>query len=274
MSNYLDMNFAIKRFRRIFTSLLTIAFVLAVFADSQAQVTTVAYEGFNYANGASLNGQTGGTGWTSAWTNDYTSGGTLNVSGTGMTYTGLTASGGSAVWADGGNHISEDSRSLPLENSGVVYLQFISQYTSGSGGGTPNIRLFNSGALTGGIGGNGASTMSILNSSLSPNGTTSSSAALLSAVNFVIVRIDYQNDDTEMWVNPNLGAFNYQNPTATPDATYASLAPVFNDIGIYTRNNANVDEISILAVPEPTTMTLLGLSICVVFWKARRSERR
>ncbi len=239
---------------------LALTFTVFVITASHAQLTNVAYDGFNYSAG-SLAGRNGGPGWTSSWINDYTSGASFQVSLTPMTYTGLTPSGGSLAWASGGNGISEDSRSLPLMNSGVVYLQFMSQFGSSSGGGTPNIRLLNSGAVTGGLGGNGGThggMMSILDASLNPaaNGSSSSSVSL-STLSLVVARIDYQNDSTSLWVNPNLSTFDYENPAAA-DATYAGLAPVFNTIAIYSRSPGSVDEISVMAeaVPDPRPSTL------------------
>src|SRR5271168_1670570 len=62
--------------RRIFQfarNILPLVFVLGASEAGRAQFTTVAHDGFNYGSG-SLAGQNGGTGWTSAWINDYTSG--------------------------------------------------------------------------------------------------------------------------------------------------------------------------------------------------------
>jgi hypothetical protein len=260
---------------------LTVTFTAVVCAAGYAQLTNVASDGFNYSAG-SLAGQSGGSGWTSSWLNDYSSGASFQVSLSGMSYSGLTTSGGSLVWGSGGNGISEDSRSLPLMDSGVVYLQFLSQFGSSSGGGTPNIRLLNSGTLTGGFGGNGGpfgGVMSILDTSLSPAADGSSSTlANLSTLTFVIARIDYQSHSTSLWVNPNASTFDYENP-ATPDATYAGLAPAFNSIAIYSRSPANVDEISIMAeaVPEPTSGVLLlsGIGAFLIYrWNRRKLESR
>jgi hypothetical protein len=165
-------------------------------------------------------------------------------------------------------------------NSGVVYLQFLSQFGSSSGGGTPNIRLSNSGSLTGGFGGNGGSfgsVMSILDASLSPaaNGSSSTSANL-STLSFVIARIDYQSHTTSLWVNPNLSTFDYENPSA-PNATYAGLAPAFNSIAIYSRSPANLDEFSVMTetVPEPASGSLMaiGLGAFLIYkWRRRNTE--
>jgi hypothetical protein len=275
------MNTSIKRkwLGATLKTALAVTFTVVVSASSHAQLTNVAYDGFNYSAG-SLSGQNGGTGWTSSWLNDYTSGASFQVSLTGMSYSGLTTSGGSMVWGSGGNGLSEDSRSLPLMNSGVVFIQFLGQFGSSSGGGTPNIRLLNSGTLTGGLGGNGGpfgGKMSILDTTLNPaaNGSSSSSANL-SSLNLVIARIDYQNDSTSLWVNPNLSTFDYENPT-TPDAAYAGLAPAFNSISIVSRSPGSVDEITIMAepVPEPTTVTLVltGLGAAYVWRRRNKSSR-
>ena len=248
----------------------------ALSASAYAQLTNVASDGFNYSAG-SLNGQNGGTGWTSAWVNDYTSGASFQVSLSGMSYTGLATSGGSLAWANGGNGISEDSRGLPLMNSGIVFLQFLGQFGASSGGGTPNIRLLNSGSVTGGFGGNGGpfgSQMSILDATLNPavNGSSSTSASL-SSLNLVIARIDYQNDSTSLWVNPNLSTFNYENPT-TPDAAYAGLAPAFDAVAIYSRSPGSVDELSVMAepVPEPTMTSLVMVILGAAYFRRRGNK--
>jgi hypothetical protein len=253
--------------------------VLLACLSARGQFSTVAYESFSYSTG-SLAGNNGGTGWTSAWTNDYHSGATLQVSATGMTYSGLTVGGGSAAWGSGGNGISEDSRYLPLMDSGIVYVQFLSQFGSSSGGGTPNLRLFDSGALTGGFGGNGGTYgayVSILDTTLNPaaNGSSSSSAGL-SSLNLVVGQINYGADETMLWVDPNLSTFDYSDPPA-PDATYPGLAPEFNEVAIYSRSPADFDELTIFQeTPEPASSGLLltGVVLAVVALKLGDKKHR
>lgn len=245
-------------------------------------VTTVAYDGFAYTAGASLVGQAGGNGWSGAWFRDYGSGGNFTTDASGLAYSGLSTTGGKVVWAPGGNGIDGDGRSLPLVNSGVVYLQFLCQFGTQTGGGTPNIRLSASGSLTGGIGGNGGTygpKVSILDATLNPKSDgTSSSAANLSGLNLVVVQIDYQGDTTSMWVNPNLASFDYLNPPA-PDAIYPGLAPAFDKIAIYSRSPANVDELRVMRI-QPTVPTLsrpaliaLALALALVGLATLRRHR-
>ncbi|MEK9665271.1 MAG: hypothetical protein VW082_11705, partial [Candidatus Nanopelagicales bacterium] len=119
-------------------------------------LTTVAYDGFAYSAG-NLPGANGGSGWTGAWTNTYSSGGNAQVQATGMTYTGLDVTGGSATWGSGGNQVNGSGRTLPTMSSGVVYLQFLSNFGTQTGGGTPQIRLVNTATTgwQGGFGNNG-----------------------------------------------------------------------------------------------------------------------
>ena len=247
-------------------------------AASNAQLTPIASDGFAYPSG-SLAGQNGGSGWTSAWTLTYGPGGDFDVTSSGLSYPGLTDSGGSIVWGSGGvTGISEDARSLPLQNSGIVYIQFLCQFGSSSGGGTPNIRLLNGGTLTGGFGANGGTfggSISILDANLQPNGDgSSSSSASLSDLNLVIGRIDYVNNVTMMWVNPNLATFDYLNPTGA-NAVYDGLAPSFDSIAIYSRSPANLDELQIMApVPEPTSSLLISIGVAAIVCGSRRRRRR
>ncbi len=255
------MKYRFAPLKTILASILGMSLGMAV----HAQFTTVAYDGFSYSAG-SLSGNNGGTGWTSAWINDYTSGASFAVITNGLSYSGLTTSGGSIVWGSGGNGISEDSRDLPLLDSGIVYVQFLGQFGSSSGGGTPNLRLLDSGSVTGGFGGNGGTygaDVSILNTSLNPaSDGSSSSSASLSSLNLIVGRIDYEDNTTTLWVDPNLSTFNYQSPP-TPDATYADLAPAFDEIAFYSRDPASVDEITIMAepAPEPSSAALLAAGI-------------
>src|ERR1700724_497683 len=107
---------------------------LSLCTTAHAQFNTIAYDGFSYSAG-SLAGQNGGTGWTTAWTRTYPPGGDFQVSSTGLSYSGLSTTGGSIVWGSGGSSgISEDSRSLLRLSSGLVYVQFLGQFGASSGG--------------------------------------------------------------------------------------------------------------------------------------------
>jgi hypothetical protein len=246
---------------------------LSVFAD----FVTIAYDGFNYSSGTSLTTLNGGTGWDTAWYRSYTFGGDFNIGNSGYTYTGLATEGNRIVWGSGGSTgISEADRRLPRQDTGVIYLQFMSSFESSAGGGTPTLRLYDynssSGISTfnGGFGANNGGSysgvMSILGSDMQPMGDGSSStAASLNTINLVVVRIDYDNPFTEMWVNPDLATFDYNDPPAS-QAYYNNFAPVFNQVAVYCRTPANLDELRILQqVPEPTTLSLIFVGLLLVW---------
>jgi hypothetical protein len=266
--------------RRFFVSTTGLLCALAAGAlpavESRAAVVVVAQDHFNYSAGL-LTANDGGTGWSSAWSQTYSAGTSFNVSATGLSYSGLDTSGGSLAWRSGGNGIDQNSRTLPMQNSGVVYIRFLAQFGASSGGGTPNLRLLNNSSLTGGVGGNGGthgSYWSILGTSLNPlsNGASSSSTAL-SALSFVVLRIDYSAVSTSLYLNPNASTFDYANP-GTAAATYAGLAPAFNEVALNSRSPAAFDELSVIrysAVPEPAvTATATASAMALLAWIHRR----
>lgn len=233
-------------------------------ADS---LVTVANEGFDYPVGDSGNGLStlnGGSGWEGAWAFPYTPAeGTFQplqfMTSNNLTYPGLVSAGGGASWWQ---RISVDpngsGRLLPMLDSGIVYFQFLSSISNTSrGGGTPNIRLSTYDAstsnqvVTGGIGNNdGRSNMALLNASLQEvsGGVTNvnmNPAPNLS--NLTIVRFDYNNQRTSVWMNPDLSTFDYLNPPSAT-VTVSSYAPVFNRIDIYFANNGIIDEIKIMRI--------------------------
>ncbi|OYX85590.1 MAG: hypothetical protein B7Y83_04265 [Flavobacteriales bacterium 32-34-25] len=224
----------------------------------------VAYEGFNYSSGSSLLNASGGTGWSTNWVKSYMYK-YLKTATIGFTYTGLTTAGLKAEFdntcysANSGdcNDIASLGRSFPLQNEGVVYFQFISVFEAAPGGGTPTIRFYNGGTQTGGIGSSSGSNMSILAASLANLSSTSSS---LSAQNLVLVRIDYNLNKTDMWINPDLSTFDYSNPTS-PSATATSFAPDFDRIDVFLRSGS-IDEIAIFSKTSAPTGISGTTSIC------------
>lgn len=222
-------------------------FLLTFYLKAQttpAGFNLVAYEGFNYSSGSSLLNANGGSGWSTNWIKTYDNK-YLKTSTTGFTYSGLTTTGLKAEFDDTcygtcTTVIAALKRSFPLQNQGVVYFQFISVFEATASGGTPTIRFFDGATQTGGIGSSSGSNMSILAASLA---NLSSSSGSLSAQNLVVVRIDYNLNKTEMWINPDLSTFNYLNPTS-PSATATGFAPAMDRFDIFIRSGS-IDEITI-----------------------------
>lgn len=253
-----------------------------------APVTTViAEETFAYAANALLPGNNGGTGWSGPWESDSVSFTDFVVGGTSLSVPGLTSSGGSAVFVFNGTNLNDARRDLALQNSGVVFLQFASQFGTQSGGGTPSIRLVNTATgLTGGIGNNGscgAPVYAILDTTLQAPLASACSAVSLSTLAAVVVRIDYTTSNTKMWVLPSLVGFDYLTPPA-PSAEYPGLAPVFDRIALYSRDPAAIDELRVFRVAaaavgvQPVPLgTPAGLAITALVlaaFAARRLRRQ
>lgn len=262
MSRYSPKVLLMKSSRRL--CLFSMVFLIFIFSGIAQTVpkgfTLVAYEGFDYSSGSSLRNAAGGTGWTNPWVKAYQDR-FFKTSTTGFTYTGLTTTGLKAEFDNTCygtcNDIASLGRSLPLQNQGIVYFQFISVFEANGGFGTPNIRLLNAGTLTGGIGSNSGSLMSILDATLS---NTASSTASLSAQNLVVIRIDYNLNKTEMWVNPDLSTFDYSNPTS-PSAAKTGFSPSFDRMDIIIRSGS-IDEISVFAAISPPTSISGTNTIC------------
>jgi hypothetical protein len=212
--------------------------------------TVIAEDSFSYPGNVTLPGQNGGTGWSGAWESDSISFTDFVTNATSLSVPGVTSTGGKIVYV-AGSALNDSARNIPLQNSGVVFVQLLAQFGTQSGGGTPNLRFTSSGALTGAIGNNaacGSPVYAILNTSLQAI-SASCSAVALSTLSAVVLRIDYTANNTRMWVLPSLVGFDYLNPP-TPSAEYAGLAPAFNRIAFYTRNPASIDELRIFRVEE------------------------
>lgn len=262
MSRYSPNVLLMKSSRRL--GLFSMVFLIFIFSSIGQTVpkgfTLVAYEGFGYSSGSSLRNVAGGTGWKNPWVKAYQDR-FLKISTTGFTYTGLTTTGLKAEFDNTCygtcNNIASLGRSLPLQNQGVVYFQFISVFEANGGFGTPNIRLFSEGIMTGGVGASSGSFMSILDATLS---NTASTTASLSAQNLVVVRVDYTLNKTEMWINPDLSTFDYSNPNS-PSASALGFSPSFDRMDIFIRSGS-IDEISVFSAISPPTSISGNNTIC------------
>jgi hypothetical protein len=250
----MSRNLPIMRFALSGVLVCLIPLAVATPMEAASTVETIAYEGFDYpalANGSTLVTQSGGTGWSSGWT----AGCSMVYNTSGLTYPGLTTVGGKAEWGNGCSLNNDLTRIFPRVDTGVVYIQFLSQLNI-RGGGTPNIRLADGGTQTGAIGNNdGGVNMAIMLADLSKvdPGNPRDSGVSISNLNLTVMRIDHVNQQTDMWVNPNLASFDYLNPP-TPQATATSFAPIFDRIMLIVRDDTTdfFDEITIKRVSSPT----------------------
>lgn len=248
---------------RLFSFLALPALLMPAFAAPV--ITTIAEDSFAYTAGVTLTGKNGGSGWSGDWVSDSGAFSDFITNGTSLSVTGVTSSGGRMVYS-AGTAINDSARALPLQNSGVVFLQFLSQFGTQSGGGTPSIRLSSSGgasAWLGNNGGCGAAVYAILDAATSfvpPVGSSACSSVSLSTLSVVVLRIDYTANTTRMWVLSNLTGFDYLNPPA-PSAERTGLAPAFDRIAIYSRTPGSIDELRVFRVDaalSPATQSVSG----------------
>jgi IPTL-CTERM motif/Putative Ig domain len=235
-------------------------------AQAATVPATVAADSFSYTANVTLTGQSGGTGWSGPWFSHSSSFTDFRTNGTSLAVPGLTSAGGKFVYA-AGSGLNDSARSLPLQNSGVVYVQFLSQFGTQSGGGTPSVRFLSSGPAQFWIGNNGACGAAVY-AILDPSaggpapGNPACSNVLLSQLRAVVVRVDYTAGNTKMWLLSSLIGFDYLNPPA-PSATYAGLAVAFDTLAFYARTPASIDELRIFRLDasfSPATQTVSALA--------------
>ena len=222
-------------------------------AHASQTLSLIAAESFDYTG--NIVGKNGGSGFTNAWQDVYyNANGSSNYSiqTPGLTYSGLTTTGGYMYSCSSTpNQVCGVGRQIPVQNSGVTYIQLLVNFGSQRGGGTPNIRLSDgAGNQSGGFGfGDGAPSpgISILNSALTPLSDGSSTAGTLNALNLVILRIDYASNITSLYINPDLSTFSYLSPP-TPAASYPNLAPEVKTINFFARSGVQYDELKIYSV--------------------------
>jgi hypothetical protein len=235
-------------------------------AHSAATLTLIASESFDYSG--NLVGKNGGTGYSGAWYSHYGSTSDYSI-GSGLTYANITSAGGSAAACSSTNlQICGVARNFPAQENGVFYFQMIANFGNQTGSGTPTFRFFDSASvLSGGIGGNGGTAISILGTDLQPRAGGGSSFGLLNATSFVVLQIDFYSKLTQMWVNPNMATFDYFNPPAA-DATWPGLAPKMYTMAIYARQNgAKYDEFKIYRVDRPQAPELSATNTPVTYRK-------
>ena len=242
-------------------SIVVSALFLSTFANLSIQsasaaqtLTLIAEDSFEYTG--NMVGKNGGTGFAGPWAFDY---GTSDygTDSSGLTYPGLTTAGGYMYGCTATpNQVCGIKREIPVQNSGITFIQTLANFGSQTGGGTPMIRLFDAtGALTGGFGANGGTygtKISILDSTGNPPSNGSGSAGTLNSTTLVIFKIDYTNSQTSMWLNPDLSTFNYLSPPA-PTVYVSGLAPVVKNIAFYSRvGYSKFDELKVYKITGQT----------------------
>lgn len=259
--------------RRLLTSVLaTLTLIATIFVAPSAQagtLTLIAYEGFDYTVGQSLEGQNGGTGWQGAWFKE-SGPNPLTIASPGLQYTGLATSGEAASYTTSSSLVQGDGRRLSQRiSSGVVYIRFLVEFpgTSGAGSGAPSLRLFDAPGWRAWIGATGSTasgTGGSKNAGILFGGQWYSSNVNIynGQPRLLLTRIDYDSQRMDLWVDPDLSTFNYSQPPTSQAS--APGAPAFDRIDIFSLANQTFDEISILrweptAPPPPVQIITLDI---------------
>lgn len=199
----------------------------------------IAYEGFDYPHNTDIANQSGGSGWSGNWEAGFYGNSTMIVNSYGLSYTGLNVKGNKLQWGGSGQYQPHSvRRTIKNPNSGIVYLQFISDFNSSSGG-TDRLDLNSMGTTIASFGGNNAQQkMSIL-----AGGAVINSSYSVFDLSLVIIQIDYNSNTTKMWVNPILSTFDYSNP-GNPAAIYNNSI-AFDTIALTFRPDGQIDELTV-----------------------------
>ncbi len=263
------------------TSALAITAILT--AASPAQAELLAYEGFDYAAGAELRGQTGGTGWAAPWGVSNRTIPRIVVQGTGLSYQNLQVTGNSV----GNPTTSSEGAERTFLNApitGSVYFSFLvngdestfGRYgallrPSNNSAGPGAIGQSTANSLDGTDGVNDAGAFSFRENQSELGGVNGSNPGGISitGTNLLVVQYNYDTNQASYWANPT--ALGGPAPTATVSGiAFADPTLPINEFFFQYRDSASTSAIfdelrvgttfaDVTPVPEPASLVLLGL---------------
>jgi hypothetical protein len=265
--------------------MIAVSILALAICASPARATLLAYEGFDYSPGSYVDGLNGGTGFSTPWSG---SGWHSGASAGSLTYVGdpNPVSGGHMNYTPIGGTQRQLSTSHAMTTGTVLYLSYLVRL---DGDGWLALKLQNGPASAGDT--PGRSMITGLDSRGSGGYIGGASAPTIyydfgytqGGTVYVVAKM-VGDPDNNRWINS--GSF-YESPTAVPTtepgaymieyglAVGANASPV-DSINIWGNGSWQVDEIRIgttyadVVVPEPITLTLLGLGSVLMFLKRRR----
>jgi hypothetical protein len=269
--------------------LLASGVLAGLLAATPAQATLIAYEGFDYASGIDIRGQSGGTGWAagSSWSGydpNYTWPGIVTSSS--LSYGSLAIQGNALTTATTpGPTLSSSAiywRNLPQfgQEGTTLYVSFLFRPEPGFGvyGGVNLTDDYGNGIYVGKSGADGYNNyglegpLNVIDSSSVP--VTAGETA------FIVLKSQFLagNDIYSIFVNPTLDG----EESATPSASKTNFDPAnpligttfqFNNYGYYTIDEIRVGttyaDVMPTAIPEPTSLSLIGLGFAVIAGRTR-----
>ena len=275
--------------------LLASGVLAGLLAATPARAELIAYEGFDYASGTDIRGQSGGTGWAagSSWSGydpRYTWPGTVTSSG--LSYGSLDTQGNALTTSTTpGPELSSSAiywRNLPQfgQEGTTLYVSFLFRPEPGFGvyGGVNLTDDYGNGIYVGKSGADGYNNyglegpLNVIDSSSVP--VTAGETA------FIVLKSQFLagNDVYSIFVNPALDGVE----SGVPSAVKTNLDPVsgsplvgttfqFNNYGYYTIDEIRVGttyaDVMPTAVPEPTALSLLAVGFAALAGRSRLTRQ-
>jgi len=281
---------------KLHTSLLS-AFAAGMALSTSAQAALLAHEPFNYTAGLNLATQTGGTGFTSAWTanaSDYTAVG-------GLSYSGLVSTGGAVEVVGNGSWSTSARRNITSidTTTGVIWGSYLIRpdvigddgieikFGEGAPPGTPN--NINWGFASGMGNGGGTAPRLDANSNsgavFGSNLTVGQTHLLVWAYNSASTGDGFFPGDFVAWIDLDLSLYDVGDPTSFPDPGTASIykfvgggQPNIGITQIFGRNTTfTFDEMRVgsnfaSVIPEPSSALLGALGVFAAVGIRRRKS--
>ena len=270
--------------------LLASGVLAGLLAASPAHAALIAYEGFDYASGTDILGQSGGTGWAagSSWSG-YDPSVTWPgvVSSSGLSYGSLAIQGNALTTATTpGPKLSSSAiywRNLPQfgQEGTTLYVSFLFRPETGYGyyGGVNLTDDIGRGIYVGKSGAVGYNNYGLEG----PLGVIDSSSVPVTAGETVFIVLKAQflagNDIYSIFINPALDG---AESAAVPSAVKTNFDPAnplfgttfqFNNYGYYTIDEIRVGttyaDVMPTAVPEPTSLSLFAVGFAALAGRTR-----
>lgn len=244
-----------------------------------SQAALISYEGFDYTQGANVTGQSGGTGWSGAWT---TTSGDTTVTSSGLSFGDLDVTGNAQTTAAGATTIGfrsfdssygSDGTSfwfsfLAQRNAAVTDFAGISFYNGGTSGGDRTFSIQRDGA-------------SSVSWSLSGDADTGIAIDVGQTYLLTVEILFNAGDDTvNLYVDPTIGG---SAPTVA-DATITISDASFDRIRVAAANGADYTfdelrfgdtflDVTPSTIPEPSTYALLVSALMLGVVVIRKRNR-
>ena len=254
-------------------SLTAVLPFLACMTAGQIHAGLLVSEGFNYPATTPVYGQSGGTGWTSPWS-DYSGGAFITTSAASLSYGTLPTSGGAASSAVvTGSPFSYLVRGLPSTAASSIYVSFLLRRDEDTAANYGGINLLASGDSVF-IGKSG--TTSTLGLESTPGIESTSTTLATGSTYFLLAQVEFGaaggKDRISLYVNPAVDG----TIPASPDAVRTDLAlgaaqyVYLNNSGGWTTDEIRVGTSWAAVIPEPQAWTWVLGGIALLAPLARR----